>query len=159
MYARACLLALAIASPVALAEGIYTWKDENGRVHFSDKAPTSKAKEVALPTRQGERFSASQLVGTWSIEASRNGVAMRTTFSLNADGSFSGGGEANGKPFMTYAGKWELVGDRINWLYTEVSVPLPEEAKKDSDKVLSISPTRIEVLSLRSGEKRTMVRM
>ena len=158
MNARAALLLVAMASPSAFAEDIYTWKDDQGRVHFSDQSLSPKAKAVGLPPGQPGGFRAQQLVGTWVIEASRNGVVMRTTFSLAANGAFSGGAEANGNPFMTYAGKWELVGDRLNWLYTESSVPLPEEAKKDADQVLSVSPSKIEVLSLRSGEKRTLVR-
>lgn len=43
-------------------------------------------------------------------------------------------------------------GDSIRWRYTTASVPLPEEATKDAGPVLPVSPSTIEVLSLRSGE-------
>lgn len=159
MYARAALLLVAMAAPHALAEGIYTWKDDKGRVHFSDQSLSPKARAIAPAVAPASAINARDLVGSWGMEASRNGVVMRTTFTLAENGTFAGSATANGNPLMTYAGKWTLAGDRLEWLYTETSVPFPEEAKKDADRILSVSPARIEVLSLRSGEKRTLLRL
>lgn len=158
MKAHATILLLAITTQPVIADSIYTWKDENGKVHFSDKSQSPKAREVGAAPRTKAGYSSSQLLGTWAVEVKKNGVTLRSTFTLKANGGFSGDTVANGNPFMLYAGKWELVGDRINWLYTESNIPLPEAAKKDSDKIISVTPSRIEILSILSGEKRVMVR-
>lgn len=159
MKIPAFVLLTAFAPLSAFADNIYTWKDESGHIHFGDSAQSpKKAKQVSAPPAVKSAFTADQLVGNWSIEGARNGVPVRTLFTMAADGTFSGSAEANGNPVMTYSGKWELVGDRINWLYTNASVPLPADAKRDADKIISVSPSKIEALSLASGEKRTFVR-
>lgn len=150
MKARTAILLMALTSSSAFAESL------------ADRMADTARGPVLAPTATaslGSGFSAQDLVGRWAMEASRNGVVLRTVFSLEANGTFAGGITANGNSFVSYAGTWELVGDRLNWLYTTSSVPLPEEAKKDTDQVLSVSPSTIEVLSLRSGEKRTLRRM
>ncbi len=39
MFRNLLAVALALAGPAALAQGIYSWKDANGGVHYSDLPP------------------------------------------------------------------------------------------------------------------------
>ena len=45
-FATAASAALAFTSTSALAQGMYRWIDNNGRVHYSDKPPTETAKKT-----------------------------------------------------------------------------------------------------------------
>ncbi len=62
----AALFPLLLAAP-AFAE-LYQWKDENGRVHFSDRKPGNSAGQVNTLQPQAQRLSGHQ-AGTGSEES------------------------------------------------------------------------------------------
>lgn len=100
-----------------------------------------------------------QLIGTWSGSATNaRGDIAKTTFELKSDDSFTGLVEMNQKPMMSYSGKWGTEGNKLVWNYLQSSMPLPESAKTDEDKIASVDATSLVLISEMSGQKRSFTR-
>lgn len=151
---------LALSLPLLASAGeVYTWKDASGRVHFGDQPPGQGANrvEVRAPGVRSS-FDAALLAGTWVGRAQKGSVTMVVRMTLGSDHRFTGAAEANGRRIWEYGGDWQLDGDTLHWTYTESSMPLPDAARKDSDRLLSLTAERMEVLSALSGERRVFTR-
>ncbi len=59
---------------------------------------------------------------------------------------------------MSYEGTWKLVGKRIFWVYVKSQPEIPENARADSDELMSVDGKSLVLRSDRSGEIRTYQR-
>ncbi len=108
---------------------------------------------------QGDKSQAALLAGSWTSSATRSdGLTIAAAVSLSRNGIFSGHADANGKPFMSYEGTWKLVGKRIFWVYVKSQPEIPENARADSDELMSVDGKSLVLRSDRSGEIRTYQR-
>jgi hypothetical protein len=98
--------------------------------------------------------SAFSLVGKWSVSAPMpNGGTMTTELTLAPNMTFSGSSSAEGRSFWTFSGTWEIKGDEVIWHYETSSRPLPESAKIDADRIVSVDGATLVLISKLSGKQ------
>jgi hypothetical protein len=106
---------------------------------------------MAAETRDVSAFS---LVGKWSISAPMpNGETMTTELTLTPNMKFSGSSSVEGRAFWTFSGTWEVKGDERIWHYESSSRPLPESAKVDADRIVSVDGATLVLISKLSGKQ------
>jgi hypothetical protein len=103
---------------------------------------------------QAGDFTAFSLVGKWSVSApTANGGTMTTELVLMPNTKFSGSSSVEGRTFWTFSGTWEVKGDEVAWHYENSSRPLPESAKDDVDRIISVDGATLVLISKLSGKQ------
>ena len=98
--------------------------------------------------------TAFSLVGKWSISGPMpNGGTMTTELTLTPNMKFSGSSSVEGRSFWTFSGTWEVKGDEVIWHYENSSRPLPESAKVDADRIVSVDGATLVLISKLSGRQ------
>jgi len=98
--------------------------------------------------------TAFSLVGKWSVSAPmQNGGTMTTELILTPNMKFSGSSSVEGRSFWTFSGTWEVKGDEVIWHYENSSRPLPESAKVDADRIVSVDGATLVLISKLSGRQ------
>lgn len=101
-----------------------------------------------------------QLVGKWhATEFNLDRGNIDTTFTINADNTFSGTMTINSVPAWQYAGTWTLKGNQVTWVYLESNIILLQEDKEDTDVILSVNDESLTYRSLRRGKESTLQRL
>ncbi|MCC6075803.1 DUF4124 domain-containing protein [Pseudomonas sp. GCM10022188] len=159
MLPRIGIALLLFVAGAALAGEVYTWKDANGRTHFSDKPLNQAARALTVTPPPVAPRQAIDLTGTWQSQGDKDGRSVLATVTFKADQSFAGKVQLDGQDFMTTEGQWRIDGDQLLWTYTQTSIPLPDSLKKDSDTILSASAEHLELQSALSGEVRLFSRV
>jgi hypothetical protein len=109
---------------------------------------------------QPANFSAFSLVGKWSVSGpTPNGGTMTTELTLMPNMKFSGSSSAEGRAFWTLSGTWEVKGDEVIWHYETSSRPLPDSAKIDSDRIVSVDRATLVLISNLSGREHVYSRV
>ena len=105
---------------------------------------------------QAGELTAFSLVGKWSVSAPMpNGGTMTTELVLTPNMKFSGSSSVEGRPFWTFSGTWEVKDDEVTWHYENSSRPLPESAKDDVDRIVSVDGATLVLVSKLSGKQHT----
>ena len=108
---------------------------------------------------QAGEFAAFSLVGKWSVSAPMpNGGTMTTELILTPNMKFSGSSSVEGHSFWTFSGTWEIKDDEVTWHYENSSRPLPESAKDDVDRIVSVDSATLVLISKLSGKQHTYSR-
>jgi hypothetical protein len=103
---------------------------------------------------QAGDFTAFSLVGKWSVSAPMpNGGTLTTELMLTPNMKFSGSSSVDGPSFWTFSGTWEVKGDEVTWHYENSSRPLPESAKDDVDRIVSVDGATLVLISKLSGKQ------
>lgn len=103
---------------------------------------------------QAGDFTAFSLVGKWSVSAPMpNGGTLTTELMLTPNMKFSGSSSVDGRSFWTFSGTWEVKGDEVTWHYENSSRPLPESAKDDVDRIVSVDGATLVLISKLSGKR------
>ena len=103
---------------------------------------------------QAADFTAFSLVGTWSVSAPMpNGGTMTTELVLTPNMKFSGSSSVEGRSFWTFSGTWEVKGGELVWNYENSSRPLPESAKVDVDRIVSVDDATLVLISKLDGKQ------
>ena len=103
---------------------------------------------------QAGDFTAFSLVGKWSVSAPMpNGGTLTTELMLTPNMKFSGSSSVDGRSFWTFSGTWEVKGDEVTWHYENSSRPLPESAKDDVDRIVSVDGATLVLISKLSGKQ------
>jgi hypothetical protein len=103
---------------------------------------------------QTGEVNAFSLVGKWSVSANTSdGATMTTELTLTPDMKFSGVSGVAGRPFWTFSGTWKVEGDEVVWRYENSSRPLPESAKVDADRIVSVDGTSLVLISKLNGKR------
>jgi hypothetical protein len=98
--------------------------------------------------------NAFSLVGKWSISAPvPDGGTMITELTLTPNMKFTGSSSVGGRSFWTFSGTWEVKGDDLVWHYENSSRPLPESAKIDVDRIISVDDTTLVLRSKLNGKQ------
>lgn len=98
--------------------------------------------------------------GKWrGTDTLPNGAKLETNDSLNSDGSFTGTGTVDAKPFWSYSGTWHLAGSKITMTFLNSSLPLPDAAKVNISEVLSVSENELVLKSEGDGKKVVLQRI
>jgi hypothetical protein len=98
--------------------------------------------------------NAFSLVGKWSVSANTSdGATMTTELTLTPDMKFSGVSGVGGRPFWTFSGTWKVEGDEVVWRYENSSRPLPESAKVDADRIVSVDGATLVLISKLNGKR------
>jgi hypothetical protein len=108
---------------------------------------------------QAGDFTAFSLVGKWALSAPMaNGGTLTTELMLMPNMKFSGLSSVDGRSFWTFSGTWEVKGDEVTWHYENSSRPLPESAKDDVDRIVSVDGATLVLISKLSGKQHTYSR-
>jgi hypothetical protein len=103
---------------------------------------------------QTGEVNAFSLVGKWSVSANTSdGATMTTELTLTPDMKFSGLSGVAGRPFWTFSGTWRVEGDEVLWRYENSSRPLPESAKVDADRIVSVDAATLVLISKLNGKR------
>ena len=98
--------------------------------------------------------NAFSLVGKWSVSAPMpNGGTMTTELTLTPNLKFSGLSRVEGRSFWTFSGTWEVKGDEVIRHYENSSRPLPESAKVDADRIVSVDGATLVLISKLNGKQ------
>ena len=84
---------------------------------------------------------------------------MTTELTLTPNMKFSGSSSAEGRVFWTFSGTWEVKGDEVIWHYEASSRPLPDSAKIDSDRIVSVDRATLVLTSNISGREHVYTRV
>jgi hypothetical protein len=108
---------------------------------------------------QAGDFTAFSLVGKWAVSAPMpNGGTLTTELMLTPNMKFSGSSSVDGRSFWSFSGTWEVKGDEVTWHYENSSRPLPESAKDDVDRIVSVDGATLVLISKLSGKQHTYSR-
>jgi beta-glucanase (GH16 family) len=114
---------------------------------------------VASPAAPG-LVATENITGAWiSSEQIPEQGDVDTLMAINADGSFSGSLLVNNETVWTFAGKWRLEGNAINWEYIDSSLVLLIEDYSEVDTILSLEQDQMTLKSGRWGSVRTLLRV
>jgi hypothetical protein len=106
---------------------------------------------VSAQTAEVNAFS---LVGKWTVSApTPNGQTMTTELTLMPNMNFSGSSSVEGRSFWTFSGTWEVKGDEVIWHYENSSLLLPESAKVDADRIVSVDGETLVLISKLNGKQ------
>ena len=83
---------------------------------------------------------------------------MTTELILTPNMKFSGSSSVEGHSFWTFSGTWEIKDDEVTWHYENSSRPLPESAKDDVDRIVSVDSATLVLISKLSGKQHTYSR-
>ncbi|MFN3587513.1 MAG: DUF4124 domain-containing protein [Moraxellaceae bacterium] len=155
-WGRGLVLALLWLAPAASGGQIYSWKDKDGRVHFSDK-PVQTAERVNLPGRPGGlAYQPEAMYGNWVLQEDRGGTLTHNRLLLEEGGRFSGRVEANGRLLMSYQGRWTLKRDLLEWQYEQMAdKPV---SRKEADRIVSLDNGRLVLQPEMGGRQRVFWR-
>lgn len=117
---------------------------------FLALSPLAQALEPKLELVQGQWLTTGELP---------NGAKLETKDSLNSDGSFTGTGTVDAKPFWSYSGTWHLSGSKMTMTFLNSSLPLPEAAKVSVNEILSVSESELVLKSEEDGKQLTLHRI
>ena len=105
------------------------------------------AAAIASPTKD-------QLIGHWGYGDEKLG----SEHTFRADGTFTGTVIKDGNVAWRYAGKWSLVGDILNYEYTESSLERIPVGTTDRDKLIEITKDYY-IIEARDGSRRKYSRV
>ena len=109
---------------------------------------------------QTANVNAFSLVGKWSVSAPMpNGGTVTTELILRPNMKFSGSSGMKGRTLWTFSGTWEVRGDEVIWRYENSSRPLPESAKVDADRIVSVDGAKMVLISKLNGKQHTYSRV
>lgn len=105
------------------------------------------AASLASPTKD-------QLIGHWRCTHKQ----LTSEHTFRADGTFTGSVAEDGKVAWTYAGKWSVVGNILNYEYTESSLERIPVGTIDRDKLIEVTKDYY-VIEARDGSRRKCSRV
>jgi hypothetical protein len=109
---------------------------------------------------QTGNVNAFSLVGKWSVSTPvPSGGTMTTELTLTPNMKFSGASRVKGRPFWTFSGTWEVKKDEVIWHYENSSRPLPESARNDADRIVSVDGATLVLVSKLNGREHVYARV
>ena len=97
---------------------------------------------IAEPTNK-------QLIGHWSYADEH----LISEYTFREDGTFTGQVTQDTKVIWTFAGKWSLTGDTLNYEYTKSSLERIPVGTTDHDKLLEVTKDHY-IIEARDSSKR-----
>jgi len=105
--------------------------------------------EMAAPAARDNN----KLIGKWlTKESGPGGQEAESRVELKSDLTFAWTVSIGGKTIMGATGVWSMKDTVLTWNYLNSSPPLPEDAKIDSDEIVSLDGKTLVLRSKRSGQ-------
>lgn len=96
--------------------------------HAGDHSVADQGPEHSTPI-------SNQLAGYWRYAEGARSVDV----TYREDGTFTGNAAEDGRVLWEYAGKWSLIGDKLNYEFTRSSVKRIPVGKKGQDTLIGVS--------------------